>query len=139
MAPGRTRERTPLGAHDSNRVGQTAGMISLLSISKRFVYIMRAGWREPEFRGLALISGSWLALGTIVYSIYEDWSVLESLYFCVMTLTTIGYGDYTPTDSTMQAYTIFYALLGIGFFVAFTTKVVAVALASREGEDTNGA
>ena len=113
-------------------------MISLLSISKRFVYIMRAGWREPEFRGLALISGSWLALGTIVYSIYEDWSVLESLYFCVMTLTTIGYGDYTPTDSTMQAYTICYALLGIGFFVAFTTKVVSVALASREGDDTGG-
>ncbi len=111
-------------------------MISLLSILKRFWKVMRGGWADPEFRGLSVILGSWVALGTIIYSVDEDWSVIESLYFCVMTVTTIGYGDLTPTGSTMQLYTIVYAVLGIGFFVAFNARLVQLAISSRRGEES---
>ncbi|MEL7207287.1 MAG: potassium channel family protein [Actinomycetota bacterium] len=114
-------------------------MISLISISKRFVSILRSGWKEPEFRGLAILLGGWLALGTTIYTVYEDWTVIESFYFCVMTLTTIGYGDYTPTDSTMQLYTVFYAVIGIGFFVSFSTMLVRVAWNARHPDDDDGA
>ena len=114
-------------------------MISLISIGKRFWTVMRSGWADPEFRGLSIILGSWLALGTIIYSVYEDWSVTESLYFCVMTLTTIGYGDFTPSDGTMQIYTVFYAVLGIGFFVAFNAQIVRIAIQSRQAQKAQDA
>ena len=110
-------------------------MISLLSILKRFWKVMEGGWSDPEFRGLSIILGSWVALGTIIYSVYEDWSIIESLYFCVMTLTTIGYGDYTPSDSTMQLYTIVYAVLGIGFFFSFNAKLVRIAIVGRRQDE----
>ena len=113
-------------------------MISLLSIFNRFRHVMKAGWSDPEFRGLSMILGSWVALGTIIYSVYEDWSIVESLYFCVMTLTTIGYGDYTPGDSTMQLYTILYATLGIGLFVAFNAQVVRFAIRARQNDRADG-
>ena len=88
-------------------------MISLLSILKRFWHVMKGGWGDREFRGLSIVLGSWVALGTIIYSVYEDWSIVESLYFCVMTLTTIGYGDLTPTTPLAKVVTIFYGLNGV--------------------------
>jgi voltage-gated potassium channel Kch len=110
-------------------------MVSLLLVFKRFWKVIRQGWDDREFRGLAIVLGGWLALGTIVYTVNEGWGVIESLYFCVMTLTTIGYGDYTPSDSVMQVYTIIYAVLGIGFFVAFTARIVQVGFESRRRDD----
>jgi hypothetical protein len=46
-------------------------MLSLLSILRQFLIVMRAGWSEPAFRGLSMVLGGWLALGTIVYSLRE--------------------------------------------------------------------
>ena len=109
-------------------------MISLVLIFKRFWKVVRSGWDDKEFRGLGIVLGSWIALGTIIYSAQEDWSVTESLYFCVMTLTTIGYGDYSPTTEAMQLYTVFYSILGVGFFVAFTARLVQVSFQSREAD-----
>jgi voltage-gated potassium channel Kch len=93
------------------------------------------GWDDNEFRGLAVVLAVWVAMGTIIYSSYEDWSVIDSLYFCVMTLTTIGYGDLTPTSDIMKLYTVLYAVLGIGFFVAFNAKIVQIAIASRKKDN----
>lgn len=107
-------------------------MISLISIFRRLWKVMRTGWSDEEFRGLSILLGGWLALGTVVYSIYEGWTIIESLYFSVMTLTTIGYGDYTPSGPIMQLYTVFYAVLGIGMFVAFNARLVSFAMQGRK-------
>ena len=112
-------------------------LISLASIFSRFYKVMKAGWEDPEFRGLAIVLGSWIALGTIIYSIREDWSIIDSLYFSVMTLTTIGYGDFAPTSSGMRLYTVVYSVMGIGLFVAFNAQLARFAFQSRGHDDTN--
>ena len=110
-------------------------LISLASILKRFLKVMRAGWGDPEFRGLAIVLGSWVALGTIIYSIREGWGIVDSFYFSVMTLTTIGYGDFAPTTSWMRLYTVIYAVMGIGLFVAFNARLAQFAFQSRQHDD----
>lgn len=109
--------------------------MSLLLILRRFARVVRSGWDDKEFRGLAIVVAAWVATGTIIYTIYEDWSVIDSLYFCVMTLTTIGYGDLAPTTDNMKLYTVVYAVLGIGFFVAFNARLVQIGFASRKRDD----
>ncbi|MFW2332918.1 potassium channel family protein, partial [Ilumatobacter sp.] len=100
--------------------------------------VVRGGWEDREFHGLAIVLAAWVVLGTIIYTANEGWSVVESFYFCVMTLTTIGYGDLSPSGPAMQLYTVVDAILGIGFFVAFNARLVQVAIESRQRDESIG-
>jgi voltage-gated potassium channel len=61
--------------------------------------------------------------GTLFYWRFEDWTIIEALYFCVVTLTTVGYGDLSPTSAGTQIFTIVYILTGFGVLVALLTSV----------------
>lgn len=61
--------------------------------------------------------------GTIFYHRVEGWSVIDSLYFCVITLTTIGYGDLHPTTEASKLFTIIYIFLGLGLIAGIITKI----------------
>lgn len=54
-----------------------------------------------------------IVLGAAIYHWLEGWSWLDSVYFVVITLTTIGYGDFAPTTPVTKLITIFYGLNGI--------------------------
>lgn len=78
---------------------------------------------DPEFRPVFYVVVTLLTTGTIVYSLAERWSPLDSLYFCVVTLATIGYGDLHPTTDFTKAFTIVYVFLGVGTLGAFISAV----------------
>lgn len=42
------------------------------------------------------ILSSYIILGAVLFSAWESWSFLEGAYFCFITLSTIGLGDYVP-------------------------------------------
>ena len=69
--------------------------------------------------------------GTLFYWRFEDWTVIEALYFCVVTLTTVGYGDLSPTSAGTQIFTIVYILTGFGVLVALLTSVAEQYLSRR--------
>lgn len=54
-----------------------------------------------------------IGIGAVLYHWLEGWGWLDSTYFVVITLTTIGYGDFTPTTPATKILTIFYGLNGI--------------------------
>ena len=76
------------------------------------------GFRAASFMTLVL-----LLIGTFFYSHAESWTLLDSFYFCVMTMTTIGYGDLTPTTNFSKIFTIVYAFISIGIFVSLAAKL----------------
>ncbi|MBI1176879.1 two pore domain potassium channel family protein [bacterium] len=93
---------------------------------------LRNGLRsDPEFRALAVLLALLLLAGTMFYWRVERWSVVDSLYFCVMTIATIGYGDLVPTTPLAKIFTIGLALLGIGMFATFVGKMVALMIQQR--------
>lgn len=50
---------------------------------------------------------------------------IDNIYMSVITLTTVGFGDYTPTETSGQVFAIFWMLLGtlaLGNFVAAFTE-----------------
>ena len=66
------------------------------------------------------------------YRFVEDLVWVDSIYFSVITLTTVGYGDFSPTTTTGKVFTIFYVLAGIGIFVAVITEVSTHLIDARK-------
>ncbi len=98
----------------------------LVPIGITFVRFIRAVWaafRDPETRGLVLFTGIILLSGMLFYHNVEGWSWIDSLYFSVITLTTVGYGDLTPETTLGKLFTIVYILIGLGILLAFINLV----------------
>ena len=72
-------------------------------------------------------------LGTLFYWRVEGWSVLDSIYFSVITFTTVGYGDLAPTTAASRVFTILYSFAGIGIILGFVYVVAKDALRRRDG------
>jgi hypothetical protein len=83
----------------------------------------RAMLREPESKILALAAVAVIAIGTVAYVLLEHWSVLDAVYFCVVTLATVGYGDLHPTTDAGKLFTILYILSGLGIIAGFITEL----------------
>ncbi len=75
--------------------------------------------QDPEYRDLLGTTLFILFIGTMVYHNLEGWGYLDSLYFSIITLTTVGYGDFSPQTTGGKMFTIFYIFLGIGIILAF--------------------
>ena len=58
-------------------------------------------------------------IGTIFYHNIEGWRYLDSVFFTVVTITTVGYGNFVPQTDIGKVFTIFFIFSGIG--VAFYT------------------
>lgn len=64
-----------------------------------------------------------LLLGSIIFHHIEGWSYFDSFYFSVITLTTIGYGDFTPQTTLGKIITMIYVFLGLGVILGFINYV----------------
>ncbi len=84
--------------------------------------------REEATRQLVLAVVILLATGTAFYTIVEGWTPLDSLYFCVITVTTVGYGDFAPTTGAAKIFTILYVLAGISLIIAFANTILRQAI-----------
>ena len=67
-----------------------------------------------------------LLAGVLVYHWLEGWSYLDALYFCVVSLATVGYGDLTPTTPLAKLFTIIYLINGIGILLALFDRIRVV-------------
>lgn len=82
--------------------------------------------RDKNSRPIFYWSIAVLVIGTLFYNWFEGWSYLDSLYFCVISLATIGYGDLTPTTPEAKIFTIIYVVNGIAILLALFDRVRVV-------------
>ena len=83
--------------------------------------------KQPETRALLITAALLLIVGVGFYSLVERWSVLNAIYFCVVTLGTVGYGDITPTTDAGRLFTVIYIMVGqsvIGGFFATLGRLI---------------
>ncbi|MCJ7724767.1 MAG: potassium channel family protein [Acidimicrobiia bacterium] len=69
--------------------------------------------------------------GAVVFHRVEGWTYFQGLYFSVITLTTVGFGDFSPVTFRGRLFTIFYVLIGIGIIVALISRIAANAAEAR--------
>ena len=87
----------------------------------------RAAIREPAVVGALSLAATLIAIAKIFYWVVEGWSLLDSAYFSVVTIATVGYGDLAPRTAVGKIFTIGYIFAGIGIFVA-TAAALAQAV-----------
>ncbi len=75
--------------------------------------------KDKAYRSLSLSTLFILINGTVFYHFIEHLKWIDALYFSVITLTTVGYGDFSPQTDLGKIFTIFYILTGLGIIFGF--------------------
>lgn len=76
---------------------------------------------------LLTIVFSYLSVGALFTSLICKWSLLDGYYYCVVSLTKIGFGDVVMRESKLWLFSIAYTLFGVAFF-ALTLKYLEIKL-----------
>lgn len=109
----------------------------MLSFAMTLLRLLKAFWRSwqvPAFRATASLALLLLVSGTIFYHSVEGWSWIDSLYFSVTTVSTVGIGDLAPQTDIGKLFTVVYIFVGVGVFVVLFTQFAA-ALLRTEAEE----
>ena len=109
--------------HDASTICKYHGQTTVLRwYSEGMDQTIKLKTTSRLIRRLLPILGVYIALGMVFYHVVEKWGWFDSLYFTVITLATVGYGDFTPQTVLGKAFTMFYIFIGIGLFV-FVTNI----------------
>src|SRR4029079_16376555 len=72
-----------------------------------------------------------IAVGTVVFHLVEGWSILDSLYVTVQTVTTVGFGDVTPRTTAGRVFATVFMMVGVGIVLYSLTSVVQAIVHSE--------
>ncbi|XP_038152381.1 potassium channel subfamily K member 1b [Cyprinodon tularosa] len=90
--------------------------------SKQLVGIVHA-----TLLGILAVSCFFLIPAAIFSALEENWNFLESFYFCFISLSTIGLGDYVPGEAANQKFRELYKV-GITVYLILGLIVMLVVL-----------
>lgn len=107
-------------------------MIGVYLAMVTFFRKMRQGWQDAEFRGLFWSVLMLLIVGSIFYRNVEGWSWIDSFYFTVVTLTTVGYGDFAPATNLGKLFTVLYIVMGLGMLSSFIIKLATISVQRKD-------
>jgi voltage-gated potassium channel Kch len=96
---------------------------------------LRHALRQPEVQGGAQLVVTLIVIATIFYRTAEGWSWLDAVYFSVVTIATVGYGDIIPQTAIGKIFTMGYIFSGIGIFVAAAAALAQATLRAKPPRD----
>lgn len=120
---------------------QTAPAMSSMDREKKATTVKR-----PQFeKGSSIVTQAgvglmmYLAVGVLIYtwksdefSGIETFPLVDALYFCIVTMCTIGYGDITPVTPFAKLFACAFVLIGFGFIDALVSGMVTYVLDKQE-------
>ncbi|KAK8650629.1 hypothetical protein V6N13_140261 [Hibiscus sabdariffa] len=79
-----------------------------------------------------LLGVAFYSFNTGEFSGTETHPVVDALYFCIVTMCTIGYGDITPLTPATKIFACVFVLVGFGFIDILLSGVVGYVLDLQE-------
>ena len=112
-------------------------MLSALMMLRRVLPALRYAMREEEFGPIAGAAVLLVVIGTLTYTLSQDWEVVDSFYFSVSTLTTTSVSDpdLVLNDGWLKVFTVLYQLIGIGILVEVLRRLGLAFITVRAEEE----
>ncbi|CAG09771.1 unnamed protein product, partial [Tetraodon nigroviridis] len=114
-------------------VGDHMGTVLRRAVAKIETLFLKRKVRPTTVRWisavLSILIGCliFLAVPTFVFQRVEDWSILEAFYFVVITLTTVGFGDYVPGGGRNGVFfkplVLVWIVFGLAYFASVLTMI----------------
>ena len=122
---------------------ETAGKAALVvpaTILMPFVMVARSLhgiWKDRASRGILITAALLLVAGTVLFAWIEGFSPIDSFYFSFITLSTIGYGDLSPTTELGKIVTVIYGIAGLGVIAALVSAIASQRMRESEQQATD--
>jgi len=78
----------------------------------------------PRVFGIGTLLFVIVTTGVTYGLVWEEWSLNDSVYFTIVTITTVGYGDKVPTTQAARMWISFYELFSSYMFAAIITQTM---------------
>mmetsp|Transcript_35058 Transcript_35058/g.51486 ORF Transcript_35058/g.51486 Transcript_35058/m.51486 type:complete len:749 (-) Transcript_35058:575-2821(-) len=130
------RKRAEEAAHITEQAGDfinipTATEVEEAKKRKFCDFSKMATYRYFLFRALLVII--YLFIGYLVYVYGEQrLTTVQSLYFTIVTMSTVGYGDISPDTGFSRVFTAFYILVGIAIIFHILGEAFEIAMSVVE-------
>ena len=102
--------------------GQLSSLYLLLGVLWAIIYAMLEQLSSGSFQGLS-------------EPLTQGWST-DWLYFSFVTMTTLGYGDITPTSAASRALVTLQAICGQFYLTVLVAWLVGLHIAHTRNEST---
>ena len=84
-----------------------------------------------------LILSSYIIVGGILFKTLENWSILDGIYFCFVTLSTIGLGDLVPGNSINEVdHEAEYKLFSVSLYLLMGLNLISMCFSLMQEEVT---
>jgi hypothetical protein len=67
----------------------------------------------------------------LILGLREGWSYTSTFYFCIMSASTTGYGDYVPKTAADKIYCIFFLPLSVAVFGEVLGRIATLYITRR--------
>ncbi|XP_010481460.1 PREDICTED: two-pore potassium channel 2-like [Camelina sativa] len=131
--------RKPKPAHHFHRSKTAPAMAAINDISHPHDQKTEQTDSKTIVRQAVALLVVYLSLGVLLYWLNRDsynvnqtHPVVDALYFCIVTMCTIGYGDITPDSVVTKLFSILFVLVGFGFIDILLSGMVTYVLDLQE-------
>ena len=90
---------------------------------------------ESRIRVYLFLIGMVILIGTPGFMITEGLSLIDALYFCIVTIATVGYGDITPVTPAGKVLAMFVIIGGVGSFVGLVVNAIESWFSHRDRQN----
>jgi len=73
-----------------------------------------------------------IVVGVLGFTLLEKAPLIDALYFTVVTLATVGYGDIHPVTSLGKVFVILLIISGVGIFLGVIANATELMISRRE-------
>ncbi len=84
-----------------------------------------------QFRAATILILIILPIGVVGYMLIEERTLFDAFYMTMITLTTIGYGDFVPTSFVGRVFTLLLVFAGLGALAFFLSSSFALLFSSE--------